>query len=174
MYLCVVMKNQEAKDEFIKLWGALGSQWGINRSMAQIHALLLVSKQSLSTEDIMDQLVLSRGNANMNVRELLNWNLIYKEIIPGERKEYFRAEHDVWTIATRIISERKKRELQPTQSLIKRIAEEKLQENDEESAHIKNTFHELNDLLNRIDQLSSLMIKAEQNVLFKKMMTLLK
>jgi DNA-binding transcriptional regulator GbsR (MarR family) len=168
------MKNQQAKDEFIKLWGALGSQWGINRSMAQIHALLLVSHKHLSTEDIMEQLVLSRGNANMNIRELINWNLIYKEIIPGERREYFRAEHDVWTIATRIISERKKRELLPAQSLIKRIANETLQENDEESKHIKKTFGQMDDLLGRIDQLSALMIRAEQNTLFKKMMTLLK
>jgi DNA-binding transcriptional regulator GbsR (MarR family) len=168
------MKNQQAKNEFINLWGALGSQWGINRSMAQIHALLLVSKKNLTTEDIMEQLVLSRGNANMNIRELINWNLAYKEIVPGERKEYFRAEHDVWTIATRIISERKKRELLPAQSVIKKIANEDLQENDEESKHIKKTFGELDELITRIDQLSSLMIKAEQNILFKKMITLLK
>lgn len=168
------MKNQQAKNEFINLWGALGSQWGINRSMAQIHALLLVSKKNLTTEDIMEQLVLSRGNANMNIRELINWNLVYKEIVPGERKEYFRAEHDVWTIATRIISERKKRELLPAQSVIKKIANEDLQENDEESKHIKKTFGELDELITRIDQLSSLMIKAEQNILFKKMINLLK
>ncbi len=168
------MKNQQAKDEFIKLWGALGSQWGINRSMAQIHALLLVSNKNLSTEDIMERLKLSRGNANMNIRELINWNLIYKEIVPGERKEFFRAEHDVWTIATRIIAERKKRELLPAQSVIKKIANENLQENNEESKHIKKTFAELDELITRIDQLSSLMIKAEQNTLFKKMITLMK
>ena len=80
------MKNQEAKQEFINLWGVLGSQWGINRSMAQIHALLLLTPETLTTEEIMEQLQLSRGNANMNIRELINWNLVYKQFVPGERK----------------------------------------------------------------------------------------
>ena len=89
------MQLSESKDQFIQLWGALGSSWGINRTMAQVHALLLISPESLSTEDIMERLSVSRGNANMNLRELMNWNLIYKDLKAGERKEYFRAEKDI-------------------------------------------------------------------------------
>jgi len=168
------MKNQEAKQEFINLWGVLGSQWGINRSMAQIHALLLLTEDTLSTEDIMDQLQLSRGNANMNIRELINWNLVYKSFVPGERKEFFKAEHDIWTIATRIMRERKKRELVPAKKMAQDIRKVKLEENNAESKHIQKTIADMDDFLGRIDQLSELMIKAEQNIIFKKMIGLLK
>ncbi len=168
------MKNQEAKDEFINLWGVLGSQWGINRSMAQIHALLLLTPDTLSTEDIMEELQLSRGNTNMNIRELMNWNLVYKHFVAGERKEYFKAEHDVWTIATRIMKERKKRELVPAKEIAQKIRKAKLSENNAESKHIQKTITDMDDFLGRIDQLSELMLKAEQNIIFKKMMTLLK
>lgn len=168
------MKNQEAKQEFINLWGVLGSQWGINRSMAQIHALLLLTPDTLSTEDIMEALQLSRGNANMNIRELINWNLVYKNFVPGERKEYFKAEHDIWTIATRIMNERKKRELIPAKQMVQSIRQEKLAENNEESKHIQKTIADMDDFLGRIDQLSELMLKAEKNIIFKKMISLLK
>ena len=72
------MQLTEAKEKFVQSWGSLGSQWGINRTMAQIHALLLVSHEALSTEDIMETLQISRGNANMNIRELINWQLVQK------------------------------------------------------------------------------------------------
>ncbi len=85
------MNLTEAKAQFIQRWGVLGSQWGINRTMAQMHALLLVAPEPMTTEDIMQQLSISRGNTNMNVRDLINWNLVNKVIIPGERKEYFVA-----------------------------------------------------------------------------------
>jgi len=168
------MKNQEAKQEFINLWGVLGSQWGINRSMAQIHALLLLTPKTLSTEDIMEQLQLSRGNTNMNIRELMNWNLVYKHLVAGERREYFKAEHDVWTIATRIMQERKKRELVPAKEIAQKLRNTPLEENDEESQHINKTITDMDDFLGRIDQLSELMLRSEQNILFKKMITLLK
>jgi DNA-binding transcriptional regulator GbsR (MarR family) len=168
------LKNQEAKQEFINLWGALGSQWGINRSMAQIHALLLLTPGTLTTEDIMDQLQLSRGNANMNIRELINWNLVYKNFVPGERKEFFKAEHDIWTVATRIMNERKKRELVPAKKMAQDIRKIKLAENNAESKHIQKTISDMDDFLGRIDQLSELMLKAEKNIIFKKMMNLLK
>ena len=70
------MELPEAKERFIQAWGGFGSQWGINRSMAQVHALLLVSPDPLSTEDVMEQLNISRGNANMNLRALIDWNLV--------------------------------------------------------------------------------------------------
>lgn len=109
------MKLEQAKLQFIQTWGNFGSQWGINRSMAQVHAILLVSDHSLCTEDVMASLGISRGNANMNLRELMNWNLIYKESVIGDRREFFRAEKDMWEVAKRIVKERKRRELEPLQ-----------------------------------------------------------
>ncbi|MEM9023323.1 MAG: transcriptional regulator, partial [Bacteroidota bacterium] len=107
------MEYGEAKAKFIQSWGVLGSSWGINRTMAQIHALLLIAPDALSTEDIMAELNISRGNANMNVRALIDWGIVYKEFKAGERKEFFKADKDIWQVAIRVTQERRKRELEP-------------------------------------------------------------
>lgn len=107
------MELQEAKDKFIHTWGTLATQWGINRTMSQIHALLLLSSRSLNADEIMEQLKISRGNVNMNLRELMGWGLINKQLLPGERKEYFIAEKDIWKVARQIAKERRRREVEP-------------------------------------------------------------
>lgn len=114
------MKLEKAKQEFIQSWGVLGTQWGINRTMAQIHALLLVAPEPMSADEVMEQLQISRGNANMNLRELMNWQLVDKVLKQGERKEYFEAEKDIWKVAMCIIKERKKKEFDP---LLKTVTE---------------------------------------------------
>lgn len=108
-----------ARDEFITQWGAMGSAWGINRTMAQIHALLLVTERALSTDEIMDDLKISRGNANMNLRDLAGWGLIRSVIRKGERKEFFEAEKDVWKMFCTIVRERKRREIRPAINVLK-------------------------------------------------------
>ena len=108
-----------ARDEFVTQWGAMGSAWGINRTMAQIHALLLVSNRPLSTDEIMEDLRISRGNANMNLRDLAGWGLIRMVIRKGERKEYFEAEKDVWKMFCTIVRERKRREIRPAINVLK-------------------------------------------------------
>ena len=117
------MNYQEAKTKFIQSWGVLGSSWGVSRTMAQIHALLLVAPRPMSTEEIMEDLQISRGNANMNIRSLIDWGLAEKEIVPGERKEYFVADKDVWNIAQQIAKERKKRELEPILKVLEQVSE---------------------------------------------------
>jgi len=107
------MTQQEKKEKFIQSWGALGSNWGINRTMAQIHALLLISAKPLSAQAIKDELKISVGNANMNIRALIDWGLVHKKLIPGERKEFFIAEKDMWEVVKKIIIQRKKKELEP-------------------------------------------------------------
>ena len=104
---------EEGKEKFIQSWGTIGSNWGINRTMAMIHALLLVSPEPLSAEEVMEQLSISRGNANMNLRALIDWRLVYKAIKSGERKEYFTAEKDMYKVIKAVIVQRKKRELEP-------------------------------------------------------------
>src|SRR5688500_17675263 len=105
------MKLAEAKSQFIQAWGTLGSKWGINRTMAQLHALLIVSPDPLSAEELMEALNISRGNANMNIRDLMDWGLVEKIHKPGDRKEYFSAEKDIWKVTKQVARERKKREL---------------------------------------------------------------
>src|SRR5689334_9313894 len=117
------MKLTEAKQQFISSWGAFGTHWGINRTMAQIHALLLVSADPLSQDDIMDELQISRGNTNMNIRELINWGLVERVTLPGERKEFFAAEKDIWKVIRLIVKERKKRELDPLLKLLQQLQE---------------------------------------------------
>ena len=112
------MELQEAKDRFVQVWGTLATQWGINRTMAQIHAYLMISPDSLATEDLMTQLQISRGNVSMNLRDLMDWGLVFKELRPGERKEYFFAEKDAWKVAKQVAKERRKRELEPVIKLL--------------------------------------------------------
>ncbi len=105
--------HEEALEQFILLWGEMASAWGINKTMAQIHALLYAESDPLDTDAIMDQLDISRGNANMNLRNLLQWQLIHKVHFKGKRKDYYTAEKDVWNIVSTIIRERQQREVAP-------------------------------------------------------------
>ncbi len=115
------MEYEEGKEKLIQAWGTLGASWGLNRTMAQIHALLMISPESLSAEEIMKELNISRGNANMNIRALIDWGIVYKEHKPGERKEYFKSEKDVWELAKQVAQERRKRELDPIIKMLNQV-----------------------------------------------------
>ena len=116
------MEFKEAKNKFVQTWGALGSQWGINKTMAQIHALLMVSNEPISMEDIMEELQISRGNASMNLRALMDWGIVYKEYKAGERREFFTAEKDLDELAVKIARERSKREIKPALKVLKEVS----------------------------------------------------
>ncbi|MEM1126834.1 MAG: hypothetical protein AAGI71_09300 [Bacteroidota bacterium] len=105
--------HQDALQRFVLFWGEMASNWGINRTMAQIHALLYVTETPMDTDTIMERLQISRGNANMNLRSLVGWSLAKKVHVAGSRKDFFTAEKDVWQITAQIIREREKRELKP-------------------------------------------------------------
>ncbi len=98
---------------FIRRWGEMGGYWGINRTMAELHALLYTSAEPLCTDDVMAQLQISRGNASMNLRQLVDWGLITRIHKKGDRKEYFACETDVWEMFENIARERKRREVEP-------------------------------------------------------------
>lgn len=105
--------HKEALEQFVLLWGKMASAWGINKTMAQIHALLYAEADPLDTNAIMSQLDISRGNANMNLHQLLQWELIEKVHFKESRKDFFTAEKEVWTIVSTIIRERQQREVTP-------------------------------------------------------------
>lgn len=113
----------DARLEFVTQWGVLGSAWGINRTMAMLHALLLTSPAPQSTDEVMEALQISRGNANTNLRELVSWGLVRKVVQPGERRDYFEADKDVWRIFCTVVRERKRRELDPALSVLRSCAE---------------------------------------------------
>ncbi len=114
---------EQAQEDFIAQWGALGTAWGINRTMAQIHALLLISPEPASTDEVMEHLEISRGNANTNLREMVGWGLARSVLKRGDRKEYFEGEKDVWKIFCIIARERKRREIEPASLVLKNCAE---------------------------------------------------
>ena len=114
-----VARLHAARDEFVTQWGAIGSAWGINRTMAQIHALLIITPHALTTDEVMEELKISRGNAHTNLRELVGWGLVRSVVRKGERKEYFEAEKDVWKMFCIIVRERKRREIRPAINVLK-------------------------------------------------------
>lgn len=122
MQFIQAMEFSEAKTQFISTWGELGCNWGICRTMGHIHALLLINPDSMGTEEIMNELQISRGNANMNLRALLDWGLVYRSSKPGERKDFYRAEKDFWNIFRLTLKKRKQKELNPMLKMIKEIS----------------------------------------------------
>lgn len=166
------MQLEEAKNQFIQTWGALGSSWGINRTMSSIHALLIVSKDPLSTEEIMGQLKISRGNANMNIRELIAWGLVKKQLVAGERKEFFTAGKDVWEIARQIAKERSKRELEPVLHAAAQL--KNIDENTEEAKEFIATVESLEDFTVKVNGTLDKFVKSDKNWFYKSLMSLIK
>lgn len=168
------MNFNQAKTQFIQTWGTLGSEWGINRSMAQVHALLLISPEPLSTENVMEELSISRGNANMNLRDLINWNLISKVLVPGDRKEYFEAEKDIWEIARRIAKERKKRELEPVLKVLDQLKQADLDNSLNTHKSFLATINDLDDFVGKMDKSVEVMLKADESWFFSTLLKLIK
>ena len=156
------MKLPEAKQQFIQTWARLGSEWGINRTMAQVHALLLSSTRSLSTEEVMDELSISRGNANMNIRELINWNLVYRETVQGDRKEYFRAEKDIWEVA----------KIEPLLWELNQL--EKVEDKTAEGEQFVKVIKDINGFANKMNKSVETMIRADESWFFGSIIKLLK
>lgn len=167
------MEFKEAKDKFIQSWGALGSQWGINKTMAQIHALLMVTPDSLSMEEVMDELQISRGNASMNLRALMDWGIVYKVYRTGERREYFTAEKDLDELAVKIARERSKREIKPALKALKEVASIAAGESEEEKHFVGQTT-KLYDFVLRADNMLERMTELKDNWLAGLMMKLMK
>lgn len=147
------MELQEAKQKFIDTWGALGSEWGINKSVAQVHAFLLSSTELVSTDEVMEALTISRGNANMSIRQLMDYGIIYKKVVAGDRKEYFVAEKDIWKWAIKIAMMRKQKEIDPVMQVLGELKEDtkKLK-----SADGKEFFTTVNDIHTFTEQMGNL------------------
>lgn len=166
------MEFKEAKSKFIQTWGALGSQWGINKTMAQIHALLMVSQDALSMEDIMKELHISRGNTSMNLRALMDWGIVFKEYKAGERKEYFAAEDNIDELARKIAKERSKREIKPTLRVLKDVSSIDTNESSQ-AAHFKTKTEELYEFVSRADNMLEKITEQKGNWITKTIIKLM-
>lgn len=145
---------KKAKEEFVAQWGALGTQWGINKTMAQIHALLMTSPGSLCTDEVMEELSISRGNAHSNLKELVTWGLIRMIVIKGDRKDFYEAEKDVWKIFTIVARERKRREIDPAVALLSKCVEDTKGLKGEEARHFHKQVKELGEFVTFASKMS--------------------
>ncbi|RFZ81670.1 MarR family transcriptional regulator [Mucilaginibacter terrenus] len=168
------MQLPEAKGKFIEAWGKLGSEWGINRTMAQVHALLLVTPAELTTEEIMEELKISRGNANMTLRDLISWGLVEKRHKAGERKEYFYADKDTWNIARQVAKERRKRELDPIIKLLNELTKVEGDSNDPAFKTFNQSVTDINKLAKNVDKTLETMLKADENWFWKSIFKIFK
>lgn len=111
---------EAVEDEFVELWGAMSSLWGISPTMARIHGLLYLSDTPLSMDDIMARLAISRGNVSMNLSKLVEWGLVRRVHKRGDRKEYYDSLTDVWEMFTLVAAQRKRREIDPILNTLRR------------------------------------------------------
>lgn len=167
------MNYEEAKDKFISTWGILGSSWGINKAMAQIHALLWISPEPLCVEDIMEALKISRGNTSMNLRHLIDWGIVYKETKAGERKEYFTSEKEVQELARQVAKERSKREIKPVLKVLKEVSSIPSDDSKKTKELIKQT-EALYELASTMDTLLEKVVTQEKNWFTKVLMKFIK
>ncbi|MCP9235304.1 GbsR/MarR family transcriptional regulator [Lewinella sp. JB7] len=166
------MELQEGKEKFIEAWGTLGSSWGVTRTMAQIHALLLIANEPLSSDDIMEELQISRGNVNTTTRMLLEWGLAHKKLIPGERKEFFVAEKDMSKVVKNIIIARKKRELEPMLRLLDDLTGVKGEE--AEAEEFRSVVRDLKLYSHKADSALAALVKVDSNWFFSTFLTMIK
>lgn len=166
------MEFKESKEKFIQSWGVLGSSWGINKTMAQIHALLLITPEVLSTEEIMDELKISRGNANMNIRALMDWGIVTKSFKAGERKDFFFADKDIWEVARKITKERSKREIEPVIKVLNEL--KNVKGNDADVNQFRDTVTELESFTSKLNSVVDKFSKSDEHWFYKKLLKLVK
>lgn len=155
------MDIQEGKQKFIESWGKMGSDWGINRAMAQVHALLLIAPEPMTADQVQKDLQISTGNASMNLRALMDWGLVYKQLRAGERKEYYYAEKDMWKVVCQIIINRKKRELEPMLKVLDELVEVK--EDCAESESFGAVIRDIRKFSHKANSTLDTLVKAESN-----------
>ena len=167
------MKLEDAKIKYIHTWGSLATSWGINKTMAQVHALLLVSTDPLSADEIMETLKISRGNVNMNVRALIDWGIVRKEFVAGERKEFFVADKDIWELFKQVTKERKKREIEPVLKVLDELQKD-VNENEEGVEEFKKLMSDLSSVTNTVNGILDRAIKADEHWLLSNFTKMIK
>lgn len=150
--------DARAKASFVESWGSMGALWGINRSMARIHALLLATREPLGLEEITEALDMSRGNASMCLKELRHWGVIRRIHLTGERRDFYIAEEDIWSMLFRIASERKKREFDPAVTALR----EALKSTEPGDDLVQERLGELEEILRAMERLLQRFLASEK------------
>ena len=155
----VASSHDEVVRQFVEHWGMMARSWGINATMGELFALLYVTGTDWTADDLREWLRVSRGNVSMNLRELITWGVVHKVHRTGERREFFRAESDVWTLFRHILGERKRRELDPTLQVLERT--EALVPNDSSSGPLQERISSLRKFFSLIDTLATKLLILE-------------
>lgn len=153
--------------EFVLHFGEMGSRWGINRTVGQIYALLFISPHPLNADDMAELLGFSRSNVSMGLKELESWQLVRLQHVPGDRREYFSAPEDVWAIFRTLAEQRRKREVDPTLTMLRTALLEAPR--DETEKYAQKRMREMHDLIELLTDWFSDVQKMEQATLVKLM-----
>ena len=153
----------DVQEQFIMEWGRMSSSWGINRTMAQIHALLFITGKSFSMDEIIERLHISRGNASMNLRDLMEWGIIRRFRRPGDRKDIYLTDSEPWQMVARVVRERKRRELDPTNKVISECLDKVPTGEDVEDAKIlRQRLQGLLDIFGMVDAVYEQVFKNDE------------
>jgi DNA-binding transcriptional regulator GbsR (MarR family) len=150
--------SADTVQRFVEAWGAMGSLWGINRSVARVHALLMASEEPLSLEELADRLQISKGNASMSLRELRTFGVVRQVEVPGDRRDFYVTEPDVWTMFFRILRERKRREFDPALEAIQHLVEAP-----GATGAVRGRLEQMADLLGTMDGVASRFLKDPES-----------
>lgn len=159
------MKLNPVTEKFILHWGEMGSKWGVNRTMSQIHALLYIIGKPLNAEEITDILGVARSNVSTSIKELQHWGLVQKVSILGDRRDHFTTNTDVWELARIIVAERQKRELAPTVQFLQQLMDSP--EFEYENSSVKDRIKETHEFVETVTTWSDEMLKMPSSVLRK-------
>ncbi|MEO1235843.1 MAG: MarR family transcriptional regulator [Planctomycetota bacterium] len=138
------------QQKFVLHWGEMGARWGVNRTVAQVHALLFVADRPLNADDLVETLGVARSNVSTSLKELQGWGIVHTAPVLGERRDHFVTTADVWEMFQVILDERKRREIDPTLALLRECVEE-AKASKQDTDHTRQRLNDLHDLL---DQLS--------------------
>lgn len=159
------MEYCDAKDKFVKAWGELATNWGVNKTMGLIHGMLLISEKSVCVECIMTYLDVSKSNVIINLKVLQDWGLVYKVSEQGERKDYYVAEKNTWKMFLNIVEHRKKKELEPLKSLL--LEMKTVSPSCSESQELCNIIKELDHFTKKVDCVLDNLVKSESSFLLQ-------
>jgi len=146
--------SNDTVQQFVEAWGAMGALWGINRSVARVHALLMATEEHLSLEEISERLQMSKGNASMSLRELRTFGVVRQVEVPGDRRDFYVTEPDVWTMFFRIMKERKRREFDPALDAIHQLLEQP-----SAKGEVLGRLKQMSDLLTTVESLANRFLK---------------
>ncbi len=156
-----------ARERFIAEWGGLGPAWGVNRTMSQIHALTMVSLAPMNTDQIMEALGISRGNAHGNIQLLCSWGLLRKLSLRGDRKDYYEAEKDVWRVVQAIVRERKRKEFEPVLATLTSCLESTKGLRDKESRAFRKQLSDLREFAAMGDRVADRVGRMESTAILR-------